>query len=124
MELNEYQKLSKRTMSNIHKDPTQSLINGALGLTGEAGEVADVIKKHVFHGHELDKTALKKELGDVMWYISCCATALNIEMDEIGQSNIEKLQKDIQMDLVKKIHEIVKNKLFLTYWIKIPNLLK
>lgn len=93
MELNEYQKLSKRTMSNIHKDPTQSLINGALGLTGEAGEVADVIKKHVFHGHELDKTALKKELGDVMWYISCCATALNIEMDEIGQSNIEKSQK-------------------------------
>ena len=55
--------------------------------------------------------------------ISCCATALNIEMDEIGRVISKITKKDIQMDLVK-IHEIVKNKLFLTYWIKIPNLLK
>lgn len=40
----------------------------------------------------MDKEALKKELGDVLWYIACCASALDVDLDEIGQLNIEKLQ--------------------------------
>lgn len=93
MELNTYQQLALRTMSNIKKDPNQSLINGALGLTGESGEVADIVKKYIFHGHDLDKDAIKKELGDVMWYVACCATALDIELEDVGTTNIEKLKK-------------------------------
>lgn len=93
MELNKYQELALRTMSDIKNDPEQSLVNGALGLTGEAGEVADIIKKHQFHGHDLDEQELKKELGDVLWYIACCASALNIDLNEIGVANIEKLKE-------------------------------
>ncbi|GGH98987.1 nucleoside triphosphate pyrophosphohydrolase family protein [Mammaliicoccus vitulinus] len=93
MELNEYQQLALRTMSDIRRDPEQSLINGALGLTGEAGEVADIVKKHVFHGHELDEQELKKELGDVLWYIACCAKALDMDLNDIAMSNIAKLEK-------------------------------
>lgn len=93
MDFNEYQHLALRTMSDVSKDTEKSLINGALGLTGESGEVADMVKKYVFHGHDLDKEALKKELGDVLWYIACCASALEVDLNEIGQSNIEKLKK-------------------------------
>lgn len=92
MDLNEYQNLALRTMSDVKRDADKSLINGALGLTGESGEVADVVKKYVFHGHELDKESLKKELGDVLWYLACCASALDVDLDEIGQLNIEKLK--------------------------------
>lgn len=93
MNINEYQKLAMRTMSSIKDDTEQSLINGGLGLTGEAGEVADIIKKHIFHGHELNIDELKKELGDVMWYIACCATAIDVDLNEIAEGNIEKLKK-------------------------------
>ncbi|QTN12145.1 nucleoside triphosphate pyrophosphohydrolase family protein [Mammaliicoccus vitulinus] len=93
MELNEYQQLALRTMSDIKRDLEQSLINGALGLTGEAGEVADIVKKHVFHGHELDEQELKKELGDVLWYIACCAKALDMDLNDIAMSNIAKLER-------------------------------
>ncbi|MGK9043950.1 nucleoside triphosphate pyrophosphohydrolase family protein [Mammaliicoccus vitulinus] len=93
MDLNEYQQLALRTMSDTRRDPEQSLINGALGLTGEAGEVADIVKKHVFHGHDIDEQELKKELGDVLWYIACCATALDMNLNDIGMFNIEKLKR-------------------------------
>lgn len=72
-------------------DPGE-LFNGALGLTGEAGEVADMIKKHIFHGHDLDRDALIKELGDVCWYIALLCTAINVDMSEVMSRNIEKLK--------------------------------
>ncbi|GGI41968.1 nucleoside triphosphate pyrophosphohydrolase family protein [Mammaliicoccus stepanovicii] len=93
MELNEYQQLARRTMGPINDEPIQSLINGALGLTGESGEVADIVKKHVFQGHDLNKEDLIDELGDVMWYIASCASALDINLEDVGFRNIEKLQK-------------------------------
>jgi len=68
------------------------LLNGVLGLTGEAGEVADIVKKHIFHGHELDRKELIKELGDVCWYLSLLGHALDVPLDVIMISNIEKLR--------------------------------
>ena len=68
------------------------LTNVGLGLSGEAGECADIIKKHVHHGHDLDKEHLKKELGDVCWYIALCCELIGCSMDEIMQMNIEKLK--------------------------------
>ena len=44
------------------------LLNGVMGLNGEAGECIDILKKHLFHGHELDSTHLAEELGDASWY--------------------------------------------------------
>ena len=69
------------------------LLNGALGLTGEAGEVSDMIKKHIFHGHDLDTDALIKELGDCAWYIALICTAIGVGMDTVLECNIEKLKK-------------------------------
>lgn len=68
------------------------LLNGALGLTGEAGEVADMIKKHIFHGHDLNLDELIKELGDVCWYLALLCTTINVSIEEILVKNIEKLE--------------------------------
>lgn len=67
------------------------IIQGCLGLTGEAGEVADMIKKHIFHEKELDMMHFKKELGDVMWYIALISNSCGFNIDEIMDINIEKL---------------------------------
>ena len=68
------------------------LVWNALGLAGEAGEVAELVKKGVFHRHSIDRAKLEKELGDVLWYASALCTALGLDLGEIMQINIEKLQ--------------------------------
>lgn len=92
MDVNEYQQKAMRTMN---KEPSgkEILVNAALGLCGEAGEAADIIKKHIFHNHELDRDSLIKELGDVAWYLAEAATALGVTLEEVFSKNIEKLQK-------------------------------
>nr|WP_101953577.1 nucleoside triphosphate pyrophosphohydrolase family protein [Virgibacillus massiliensis] len=62
-----------------------------LGLAGEAGEVADLIKKHLGHGHDLPMDKLIKELGDAQWYINEVASIFNIPMSKILTKNINKL---------------------------------
>lgn len=66
-------------------------LNAALGLTGEAGEFNDMLKKWIFHDKELDTEHLKKELGDVCWYIALACDAFGWDLDEILQKNIDKL---------------------------------
>ena len=91
MELNQYQELALRTAG--HRDDVQkTLTNTALGLAGESGEVADIIKKTFFHSHPLDREALYKELGDVLWYLAVMTDALGYKLDEIAQANIDKLR--------------------------------
>ena len=92
MTLDDYQQLAARTLGR-DRTHDQQLANAALGLTGEAGEVADVIKKHLFHATPLDTDALMKELGDCLWYVAAFATVLGVSMDDIAQRNIEKLRK-------------------------------
>ena len=65
----------------------------ANGLTGEAGEVADEIKKYAGHGHWKDGVDIEKELGDVLWYIAAICKCLGLSMDKIAEANIAKLQK-------------------------------
>ena len=91
MKINEYQKLALRTASTL--EPDKLVLNGALGLNGESGEVADHIKKHLFQGHELDKNNLAKELGDICWYIAIMAEGLGYDLETIMQMNIDKLRK-------------------------------
>lgn len=90
--LNEYQGLANMTRN---KDITynESLTNYGLGLAGEAGEVADIIKKYVFHGHTISKDDIVKELGDVLWYIATLASVMHISLEDIANMNIEKLKK-------------------------------
>lgn len=87
MTLDEYQEATKRTASD------DSFSTLALGLAGESGEVADIIKKHVGHGHELDKAKLVSELGDVLWYIARLASVAGFTLDTVATGNIAKLKK-------------------------------
>lgn len=91
MNVNEYQELALRT-ARKDLDSTQLLLNGALGLAGESGEVVDAIKKHLFQGHWLDKMHIAKELGDVAWYLAIASSALDIDLETILQMNINKLK--------------------------------
>jgi len=86
---NEYQALAQRTSAN--KEFHGKLMNGVLGLNGEAGEAADVVKKHMYQGHPLDQVKLIKELGDVLWYVAETCEALGIPMETVARANIKKL---------------------------------
>lgn len=92
MELNQYQELAQRT-SNKALAKREHLLNGALGLAGESGEVADLVKKAYMQGHAIDRATLAKELGDILWYIAEAATAIDYNLDTIAQMNIDKLHK-------------------------------
>ena len=92
MTLNEYQALAQRTSrKDISKD--DHLFNGILGLAGEAGECADLVKKQCFQDGRAIRNDLIDELGDVMWYVAETAAALGVTMEEVAQHNVDKLRK-------------------------------
>ena len=64
-----------------------------MGLSGEVGELNDMIKKWFFHDSGMDITHAKKELGDIMWYVACMAESFGWSLDEIMEMNIDKLRK-------------------------------
>ena len=90
MTLNEYQELAQRTSGTLSYE--DKLLNGVMGLNGEAGECIDVVKKHLFQGHELDTVKLLDELGDTLWYIAQTAAGLGVDMEEVAQHNVAKLR--------------------------------
>ena len=92
MHLSDYQQLAARTLGG-DRTHEQQLSNAALGLTGEAGEVAEVIKKHLYHATPLDQDALVKELGDCLWYVAAFANVLGLSLDDVAERNIEKLRR-------------------------------
>lgn len=96
MSPNEYQKQANRTLidkPDFEITPEQVMIAwNALGLSGEAGEVNDLIKKGIFHQQGIDRAKLKKELGDCMWYIVALCTELDLTLEEVMEQNIEKLK--------------------------------
>lgn len=69
-----------------------TLANAGMGLAGEAGEVADVLKKHLFHGHPLDKVKVTKEIGDVLYYVQILLNRLGLTIEEVQEQNMEKLK--------------------------------
>jgi NTP pyrophosphatase (non-canonical NTP hydrolase) len=91
MRMDEYQQLALRTAGH-REDRQQVLTYTALGLTGESGEVAEMIKKAFYHGHPLEKEKLSKELGDVLWYLAVMASGLGLSLDQIASENIDKLR--------------------------------
>lgn len=92
MSPNEYQKEALRTASSDFNYLSQ-LLNGVMGLAGESGEAVDLVKKHVFHEHDLDREHLAKELGDVAWYLAVTANVIGYDLETILQMNIDKLRK-------------------------------
>lgn len=92
MNLQEYQINAQRT-ADRRLSRNERFKQGALGLVGEAGEVIDLLKKHLYHGHPLQEEELSKELGDVMWYIADIASNAGLDLDDIGVANLAKLRK-------------------------------
>lgn len=90
--LDQFQDLSKRTLNNL-LTKEHALINYSMGASGESGEVIELIKKHVFHGHELDNEKLKEELGDVLFYVAALATTAGLKMSDVATYNVDKLRK-------------------------------
>lgn len=87
MRINEYQEHCLRTAGQA------DIVNGVLGLCGEAGECADMVKKATFQGHELDVNSFLKELGDVAWYLSVSAYAVGCDLETVFRMNVEKLKQ-------------------------------
>ena len=74
----------------------ERLLTGAVGINAEGGEVMEIVKKLIFQGKPWDDENiyhLKRELGDVMWYVMQCLIALDSSMEEIVGMNVEKLKK-------------------------------
>ena len=92
MKLNEYQDMALRTR-NEDIGTVQELANYALGLNGEAGEVADLIKKGIFHGHEMDRHELAKEIGDCLWYIANLSKIAGFTLEQVATMNVTKLMR-------------------------------
>ena len=94
MEMNEYQTLASKT-ATFPKGSTEGLTYTALGLNGEAGEYAEIIKKMIRDdGGKLSaerREKAKKELGDVLWYLSQAARLCNLTLSEVAEGNIAKL---------------------------------
>ena len=93
MNFKEYQEQSRTTA--IYPDVGDNFVYPTLGLAGEAGEVADKMKKVIRDdGGELSeekRQEMKKEIGDVLWYIAQLSSELGLALDDVASSNLEKL---------------------------------
>jgi len=87
----DYQKAALRTASE--STPDRLILNGVMGLCGEAGECIDIVKKHIFQGHGLNREKLIDEASDCLWYLAALAEGLGVTLDEIAEHNVEKLKK-------------------------------
>jgi NTP pyrophosphatase (non-canonical NTP hydrolase) len=96
MDSDYYQELASRTLIDNPDfsitDDQVMLAWNIIGLCGEAGEVAEHVKKGVFHQQGIDRQKLAKELGDCLWYIAAILTILKIPMSAVMAQNIEKLK--------------------------------
>lgn len=89
----EYQAAAERTAnSQTVSTDEQRFANFGMGLSGEAGEVTDLLKKVVFHGHTLDAAELETELGDVLWYVAALANTAGLSLAGIAEKNVAKLR--------------------------------
>lgn len=89
--LDAYQRQALRTV-NPAQTYADNLANFALGLAGEAGETAELIKKHLYHRAPLDKEKVRKELGDVLWYVATLAHAAGLTLSDVALGNVDKLR--------------------------------
>jgi NTP pyrophosphatase (non-canonical NTP hydrolase) len=90
-DLDEFQTLAMRTAGDNKDD--RWLAEKMLGLAEEVGEVTGLVKKAEYHARAMDRDALRKELGDVMWYVAAIAEWYGFTLSEIATANIEKLRK-------------------------------
>ena len=90
--LDQYQNRAART-GNTAVVHGERFLNYTLGLCGEAGEVAEVVKKWYYHStdFEMPEDKLRAELGDVLWYVSQIAASAGMSLNQVAQANLDKL---------------------------------
>lgn len=91
MNTNEYQNAVMRTCGQAEYH--ERLTMGAMGIAGEAGEICDLLKKHLFHAHGLDFGKTQEEIGDLMWYVALLCNTLGLTIENVMAANIEKLKR-------------------------------
>ncbi len=89
--LNHYQVQVLRTANESHGRDWEKMVCG-LGIAGEAGEVADLIKKEVGHGHAANSDKVMIELGDVLWYVARLSELYGFTLSDVATANIDKLK--------------------------------
>lgn len=90
MDANEYQ---REALVTAGQDENTRPMYTALGLAGEAGEIADLTKKWLYHNHPYDARKFLDELGDLQWYLAMSAKAHGFTLEEVMTSNIQKLRE-------------------------------
>ena len=101
---NKYQDLAMRTNDRKAKERLKyhvdynnmttdigGVLNSCLGLSGEVGELNDMVKKFIFHQKPMDEAHFKKEIGDICWYIAMICESCGYNLDDILQINVDKL---------------------------------
>lgn len=105
MDFDEYQKLATRTATFEGKQKEYQMLYLGLGITGEAGEIAEKLKKTLRNndGELTDeiREGLKKEIGDVLWYLSQLSRVLGFNFSEAAQANIKKLEDRAARGVIK-----------------------
>lgn len=91
MTLKEYKIESKRTCPKLSTN-SEDLLHMALGMQTEAAEISDVFKKKLAYNKDIDWVNVKEEIGDLMWYIMNLCTFNDFDLEEILQTNIDKLK--------------------------------
>jgi NTP pyrophosphatase (non-canonical NTP hydrolase) len=92
MTFGEFQVASLRTSASPFPERERPMVQ-TLGLCGEAGEVAELVKKASWHGKPIDPDRLANELGDVLWYVSDLASHYGLSLSAIAEGNVEKLRR-------------------------------
>lgn len=91
MNFEEYDELSKRTV-NPDLDRNERILNWALGLAGEMGELVDPIKKHFFHKKPVDVVKLMLEAGDLLYYLNALVREFGYTLEQVAEMNVDKLR--------------------------------
>lgn len=76
----------------LNDEGLKRLLHSGIGLSTEAGEFLDALKKHIFYGKELDRVNLAEEIGDMFWYLAIACDELNINFESVMDRNIKKLK--------------------------------
>lgn len=111
-----YLKDSSRTAAGTQHPIDQYITHGAIGISGEAGEILDTVKKSMFYGQPLDIVNIREELGDLMWYVAMLCRALDVDLQEILNENIAKLVKRYPDKFTEELAKERRDKGGHTFW--------
>ena len=96
----QYTELGHRLQSST---PQLRILHGAMGISGEAGELMDAVKKHILYNKPLDVGNLKEEIGDLLWYASLLLDQVGSSFEEVMKMNHDKLEKRFPGGFTEKL---------------------